>query len=481
MTNNPNIKVAHYTNTQINMIKQKLYINISLLVFILICSNLGFAQSCDPLLTLESITNPGDYTVASLTESDGIRNGPDYSGATVYYPTNATGPFPSIVIVPGYTAAQSSIQSWGPFLASHGIVTMTIGTNSPFFDFPPDRRDALLDAMTTLRDENTRASSPLIGNIDTDKMAVGGWSMGGGGAQLAAVADPRIKAVMALCPWLGSGDNSNLNHAVPLLIFSAELDGTAPVASHANIHYDNTPATTDKLIFEIDNAGHSVANNPTGANGDVGKIGLAWLKHQLIGDDCYCPLFIDVPPTASKYNTTVVCPTPLPVELTRFAGYQAANQIYLNWETALEVNNQGFEIEYGNDGKTWEKIGFVNGEGTNTGFNQYEFIHKNPSTGENYYRLKQVDYDANYEYSEVINIALIGRKEFTLTPNPTFGIINIEGIQEGKIMILDTSGRVLKEQSMSDEEIDISDFPAGMYFIRIISDNQSFSKRIVKQ
>ncbi len=67
--------------------------------------------------TLESLTNPGPFEVETLTEADGIRNGPDYFGATIYYPTNATPPFSSIAIVPGFVSLPSSVQDWGPFYA----------------------------------------------------------------------------------------------------------------------------------------------------------------------------------------------------------------------------------------------------------------------------------------------------------------------------------------------------------------------------
>ena len=279
---------------------------IQVLLVLTLCSHVGFAQSCDPL-TLESISDPGMFTVATLTEANGIRNGPAYSGATIYYPTNATPPYPSIVIVPGFVSAQSTIQAWGPFLASHGIVTMTIGTNS-LGDFPPARRNALLDAIITITEENSRTGSPLNGQIDTESFAVSGWSMGGGGAQLAAAADPSLKAVVALCPWLDTQTPASaIAHAVPLLILSAEADGTAPPASHADVHYDNTPATTNKLIFEIDNGGHNVANTPSGGQGYAGKIALSWLKYYLVGDSCYCPLLLDAPSTASRYVTNVVC------------------------------------------------------------------------------------------------------------------------------------------------------------------------------
>ena len=131
-------------------------------MYLLLCLSMfagsSKAQSCDPL-TLDSITDPGIYSVGILTESNGLRNGPDYSGATLYYPTDATPPFASIAMVPGFISFQSSIQDWGPFLASHGIVAMTLGTNS-LFDDPYDRRDALLDAIVTITEENTRSGSP---------------------------------------------------------------------------------------------------------------------------------------------------------------------------------------------------------------------------------------------------------------------------------------------------------------------------------
>jgi dienelactone hydrolase len=267
----------------------------------------SYAQICDPL-ALDSIGNPGEYNVGSLTESDGLRNGPDYRGATIYYPTNASPPYSGISIVPGYWSAKSYIQNWGPFLASHGIVTMIIGTNS-IWELPEARRDALLDALETLKGENTRSGSPLLEQLDVNSLAVGGWSMGGGGAQLAAVADPSIKAVLALCPWLRSRKltPSDINHAAPILFFSAENDCIAPPASHADVQYDYTLQSTSKMLFEISGGRHKAANDPMNGGEYVGKIALSWLKHYLVGDTCYCPLVLDTPPPASKYLLNVKC------------------------------------------------------------------------------------------------------------------------------------------------------------------------------
>ncbi|MFT7158723.1 MAG: dienelactone hydrolase [Parvicella sp.] len=316
-------------------------------LFFSLLTSAYLAQSCGPL-SLDSINNPGEYTYSSLTEPDGIRNGPDYNGATLYYPTNATGPFVGMVIVPGYVSAQSTIQNWGPFLASHGIVTMTIGTNS-IWEYPEARRDALLDALTTLKEENTRAGSPLFGQIDTNSLAVGGWSMGGGGAQLAAAADPSIKAVMALCPWLDTGlTPADIAHSAPIVIFSAENDGVAPPASHADIHYDYALSTTSKMLFEIAGGSHQAANDPIGANEDVGKIAVSWLQNFLIGDTCYCPLVLNAPSTASKYQTNVECAgivlvnEPINAETVAYQLYPNPANDKIN----LEVKNWTTETNY---------------------------------------------------------------------------------------------------------------------------------------
>ena len=165
-----------------------------------------------------------------------------------------------------------------------------------------------MDALETLREENTRNASPLLGAIDEDKFAVSGWSMGGGGAQRAAVLDNSIKGVVALCPWLPSPD---LDHDSAVVIFSGQDDTVAPPGIHANIHYDNTPESTNKLLFEIENGNHSVANTPEGGNSSVGKIALSWFKLYVDQNDCYCSLLtedlLDNPQEASNTESSFEC------------------------------------------------------------------------------------------------------------------------------------------------------------------------------
>ncbi len=276
--------------------------SIKAIICLLILTEMTHAQVSSPEQLTEqlkaSVRGKGPHRTETLTERDGIRNGPGYKGATIYYPVDLEGPLPGMAIVPGFMASERSISSWGPFLASHGIVTMTLGTNKRNA-MPEDRADALLDALTTLKEENTRAGSPLKDRLDIERMGVGGWSMGGGGAQQAAVQDPNLDAVLAFCPWK---PGHTFEHTVPVMILAGEDDNTAPLSMHALVHYRETPKGTPKLLYEVEGAGHFLPYSTGNAGGDVGRIALLWLKVHLLDDDRYRPLLEKRPETASRYD-----------------------------------------------------------------------------------------------------------------------------------------------------------------------------------
>jgi dienelactone hydrolase len=265
-------------------------------------------------ISVELTTNFSPFQISSIIESDGLRNGDDYKDATLYFPINNTENLKSIILVPGYQATQSSVALWAEYLAKRGIVSMTIGTNS-LNDLPAIRADALIDAMETIREENERVSSPLYHKIDINNIAVGGWSMGGGGAQLAAKIDSSIKAVLSITPWLWPNTLSelDLNHNTPVLIISGEVDPIAPNNQHSNVHYNYTPNSTPKLLFEVSEADHNIPLDPSIGNGDLGNVAYAWLQLFLYGDMCYCELLetdlLDQNLTASNYLTNLNCAT----------------------------------------------------------------------------------------------------------------------------------------------------------------------------
>ncbi|GIS69543.1 MAG: hypothetical protein CM1200mP9_03640 [Gammaproteobacteria bacterium] len=136
----------------------------------------GGSESVDE----NSLTKKGPYNVVRLRENDGLRDGPHYRGATIFYPEEPSHPLASIVIVPGWSSSERSIRAWGPFLASHGMGTMTIGTNNPPRDFPEQRAAALLDAIATLRAKKPRTHHRFLKSsiCRASPWAVGPWVEG---------------------------------------------------------------------------------------------------------------------------------------------------------------------------------------------------------------------------------------------------------------------------------------------------------------
>jgi hypothetical protein len=109
----------------------------------------------------------------------------------------------------------------------------------------------------------------------------------------------------------------------------------------------------------------------------------------------------------------------VPVELVNFSAVRNGNNVTLNWSTATETNNYGFEIErYSDD---WQKIGFVPGFGTTTETHSYIYPDNSLQSGKYSYRIKQIDLDGNYNYSDIIEVVIETPVEFYLAqnyPNP---------------------------------------------------------------
>ena len=115
------------------------------------------------------------------------------------------------------------------------------------------------------------------------------------------------------------------------------------------------------------------------------------------------------------YNNTV------PVELTSFSAAVNGSSVVLNWQTATEINNSGFEVERLMS-NVWEKIGFVTGAGTTSETRSYSFADENVQAGTYSYRLKQIDFDGSFYYSKAVE-AEVGftPSEYSLNqnyPNP---------------------------------------------------------------
>lgn len=174
----------------------------------------------------------------------------------------------------------------------------------------------------------------------------------------------------------------------------------------------------------------------------------------------------------------------LPVELVRFEADNNQCDVELFWETATELNNDYFIIEHSFDGVEFEPIGFVEGNGTSNVSQTYDFTHENVRQNLNYYRLKQVDYDNSFEYSETINSMSdcydSGQGVTKIYPNPTIGKIELEFYMESarnvELIITDMVGREINRHQVELNEgnnifeMDLSPYQAGAYYIQMKND-----------
>ncbi|MEM7370046.1 MAG: T9SS type A sorting domain-containing protein [Bacteroidota bacterium] len=174
----------------------------------------------------------------------------------------------------------------------------------------------------------------------------------------------------------------------------------------------------------------------------------------------------------------------LPVELLGFDARNTEDGNLLIWETATELNNKGFHPQRSQDARNWESIGFVEGNGTTSTPQQYQYTDTESLLGTNYYRLRQVDFNGDFVHSEVLEVAVpTSDQAFQLFPNPTQGPLEIVGATEDilNIKVWDLSGRILKEQQGATTEIDLSSLPAGMYSMTIQTRKGLIGRKIVKE
>lgn len=245
-------------------------------------SNCGYEVGPNPTLSALQASQ-GPLSVSSTIVPSSVSG---FGGGTIYFPSNAQQELAAIAVAPGFTNYQSAIQWWGPLLASHGYVVITIDTNGRF-DNPNSRSLQLDAALSHLIDEGNRASSPISGIVDENRLATMGFSMGGGGSLISASRN-RLSAAVPLAPW-NSGGNDFDQIGVPTMIMACENDSTASVNSHASPFYNTIPNSTDKAYMEITNGPHNCANGDNGNGNDalLSTYGVSWMKRFLDKDQRY--------------------------------------------------------------------------------------------------------------------------------------------------------------------------------------------------
>jgi hypothetical protein len=187
---------------------------------------------------------------------------------------------------------------------------------------------------------------------------------------------------------------------------------------------------------------------------------------------------------------------PLPVSLTSFTGTATGIDGILNWSTSTETNNQGFQVERSKDGRSFESTGyFVKGVGNSRIVKNYSLLDVNAFAKADviYYRLKQVDVDGKFTYSQVIKVSTLASavKGLLAFPNPYNSSYNVvfNAATEGTAIIemTDIQGRIITRQTsvvtIGENEIPVNNASAvnaGFYFVRLTKDGETTVIKLVK-
>lgn len=185
---------------------------------------------------------------------------------------------------------------------------------------------------------------------------------------------------------------------------------------------------------------------------------------------------------------------PLPVKLTHFDALynKHSNNVDINWITESEINNDYFTIEKSVDGKNFEVVGIVDGAGNTSSVKSYQAIDEKPIIGTSYYRLKQTDFDGQFEYSNLVPVKIEGTiTNPTVYPNPVTndGILefNASAASSTTITIYDVSGRIAYSNQLQTNKgfnhliLPTSALSNGMYFIHLNNGVESTNLKFIKE
>jgi len=267
------------------------------------------------------------------------------------------------------------------------------------------------------------------------------------------------------------------NTAVPEKHVIVNLSGVGP-GSMSNF-ISSVPAIDDTSCeYRIGTFRITGLNNPA-----VTSAGLNWVLDGSIPTDVFS--YESVDPFVG-YRTDISigsenCASSLPIELLSFNGRNEGNYNQLYWKTSTEQNSDYFEVQKSTDGASFNRIGQVDAAGTSLQARSYDFQDNQPYMGFSYYRLKMVDRDGSFTYSNIVAIAIKLDDSIAVFPVPAQESINIvyDSNNTGTVTVnvIDAIGQLLVTrtegvaQGFNNFKLDISQLPVGAYFVNVVDDN----------
>jgi hypothetical protein len=177
---------------------------------------------------------------------------------------------------------------------------------------------------------------------------------------------------------------------------------------------------------------------------------------------------------------------PLPIELLEFSARPNGNQVDVSWSTASEINNERFEVERSSNAQSFTKIATLAGAGNSNTILNYISRDQQPLNGVSYYRLKQIDYNGSFEYSEIVPVVFGGNA----TPQLQFAGIRSGMLELGfslpvrnvQVQVFDLSGRLLvsggSEGALTTLQMSAASLSEGLYVVKVESDELRESRLI---
>lgn len=190
-------------------------------------------------------------------------------------------------------------------------------------------------------------------------------------------------------------------------------------------------------------------------------------------------------PVFSQFSFTP--PVALPVTLLSFTATKKEATTELAWATTAEANSVSFVIERSGDNKVFTAIGTVAAQGNSSTTTKYAFVDQQPLTGNNYYRLKQVDIDGKFTYSKTL-LLNFGALSLRISPNPAHGTANLfigNSDQAYAVLIVDETGRAVKHfitiPGAANIPIDVSGLAKGIYTVQVVSAKEAATQKLLIQ
>lgn len=381
------------------------------------------------------------------------------------------------------TCAQYQVNNAVIVIKSSGSLTVT-------GDFAPNNGAELIiedggDLVTT---------GDLIMGSDGQFISTGGSVTVGGNFETRGTVNILESSTFTVEGMFGGTSNTvlnidgvvNANGGFQIYSSSVNVGETGVLAAKTNtVTFGNASLNNNGYIF-IEDATSIMDWNGSSNNDCDGSLGTGVIG---FGNAALCGIICGSGSSAAGYcyDNGVPPPPPLPVTWLTVNAVEKSGNVEIQWSTASETNNDYFSVEKSIDGEYWMSIGRVDGSGNSSAENNYALTDYETIDVVSYYRVKQVDFDGQFDYSKIVAYVPGSSKSLSegLYPNPNEGLFYID-LREDEIIslsIINSKGEaIMVDYAVLDNlvKVELSNiYSSGFYTATIVTNNGVFQKNFV--